>query len=69
MIVDDVNWVRLGKRIFLWHYHWHRVGILYLNLETYRTIYDAAISYEAKVDSVLKIELWFGSLLDLKICS
>ena len=41
----------------------------YLNLETYRTIYDVAISYEAKVDSVLKIELSFGSLLDLRICS
>ena len=28
--LSAINWVRLGKRIFLWHYRWHPVGILLL---------------------------------------
>ena len=65
--LSAVNWVRLGKESSYGIIVGTQLEYFYLNLEIYRIIYDAVISYETKVDSVLKIELWFGSLLDQRI--
>jgi hypothetical protein len=51
--------MKLGmeEAYFLWLDRWHPDGILY-RVYGHRTVYDAACSLEAKVDSVLKNEEW-----------
>uniref|UniRef100_A0A2N9HJV0 Uncharacterized protein n=1 Tax=Fagus sylvatica TaxID=28930 RepID=A0A2N9HJV0_FAGSY len=47
----------MEEAYFLWLDRWHPDGILY-RVYGHRTVYDAACSLEAKVDSVLKSEEW-----------
>uniref|UniRef100_A0A2N9IBN2 Reverse transcriptase domain-containing protein n=1 Tax=Fagus sylvatica TaxID=28930 RepID=A0A2N9IBN2_FAGSY len=46
-----------GRKIFLWHDHWHPDGILYLKYG-HRVVYDAASRSDARVASVLKDQEW-----------
>ena len=46
-----------GKKIFLWHDHWHPDGVLYLKYG-HRIIDDAASKTDAQVDSVLIDKQW-----------
>uniref|UniRef100_A0A2N9J1W3 Reverse transcriptase domain-containing protein n=1 Tax=Fagus sylvatica TaxID=28930 RepID=A0A2N9J1W3_FAGSY len=46
-----------GRKIFLWHDHWHPDGILYLKYG-HRVVYDAVSRSDARVASVFKDQEW-----------
>ena len=46
-----------GSNIFLWHDRWHPNGVLY-QVYGHRTVYDAASSINAKVNSVFHNNEW-----------